>query len=373
MSFRSLSQRPHLLTRALTTSSLTSPSPFPSPLSHRSPLPSLRHKSTTRGKAVPNRETYFRVNFKRGELPPLSFFEAQLRQPLFDPSFTAESCHAALARYTDLATDPSSPLNWRDKFPATDSEAPSSYPSLATLHTAATALILGPPGPWWRLALHVLHTGVLRGYAPSVLTVVRFAVRARGLGRPEYEVAEAALGELAGGRGEPQGLRADVCTLMGLVSAARGDGAGALVWFRRAVESDAAQQGKSRPDGPPDANDDDDPFRWQWRTSCLVGAAHVRMQRQEPGKAAPLLQYAADTLGNAKACYMLSVALGAEHPRSAFYLERAAVSGLGEACREMARREVQQGREEARGAWERRRALVHADEWLELAKEKELR
>ncbi|KAI1640175.1 hypothetical protein F4809DRAFT_665554 [Biscogniauxia mediterranea] len=383
-------QQPRLLTRNPITRF-----PFPSPL----PL-SLCPMSMSHGPALipPSRDTFARARFKRSDLPPVSFFASQLRPPLITTTNTttptlpsARSCHRALEQYLALALSPSASPTWRDKLPFSDgarasSSTSSSGPSLATLHTGAAALILGPRGPAWRVALHVLHTGALRGYAPSVLTLVRFGLRARGLGQPQFEVAEAALRRLVRSpprleeedEEEKQGVQRpylpDAYTLMGLVCAARDtrrDDDEALQWFRRAVESDAAAAEKGS-EGSEEEEDHIDNDRWQWKESCLLGAAKIRIKRGELARAEPLLRYAADVLDSAKACSALAMLPGHTDARSPFYLGKAAVNGMPDACREMGRRETERASQEGLSEWERKRSLAFADEWMAMVGDKGL-
>ncbi|KAI1484998.1 hypothetical protein F5X96DRAFT_683174 [Biscogniauxia mediterranea] len=346
--------------------------------------------SMTHGPALipPSRDTFARARFKRSDLPPVSFFASQLRPPITSTTTptlpSARSCHRALEQYLALALSPSAPLTWRDKLPfsSSSSSSSSSGPSLATLHTGATALILGPEGPAWRVALHVLHTGALRGYAPSVLTLVRFGLRARGLGQPQFEVAEAALRRLVEGRKSPQledevrPYLPDAYTLMGLVCAARDtrrDDDEALLWFRRAVESDAAaEKGSSSEEEEKEGEDHISNDRWQWKESCLLGAATIRMKRGEHARAEPLLRYAADVLDSAKACSALATLPGHADARSRFYLGKAAVNGMPDACREMGRRETERASQEGLSEWERKRSLAFADEWMAMVGDKGL-
>ncbi|KAI0597714.1 hypothetical protein F4775DRAFT_559345 [Biscogniauxia sp. FL1348] len=384
-------------------------------------LPLHRMPLTEGSVTIPfNRDTFARPRFKRADLPPTSFFASQLRPPLISTTTTkplpsssssssstpiAKACHRALDQYLNLALSSSSGSRaWRDKLPVSDAGAGRSTPSLATLHTAATAMILGPRGPAWHMALHVLHTGALRGYAPSVLTLVRFGLRARQLGQPQFEVAEAALRRLAeGGYARLKRLPAaskeeeeelgisylpDACTLLGLVHAARDtrkDDDLALLWFRRAVETNSVTaeegEGEGVEEGVEEDKEDKDGSssssssitiydRWQWRESCLLGAAKIRLKRGEPIKAEPLLRHAADVLDSAEACRSFAMLIGDTDPRSRLYLTKAAVSGDTDACREMGKRETKRADGEDLSEWEYKRSLAFADEWMAMVGDK---
>ncbi|KAI1505409.1 hypothetical protein F5X99DRAFT_243339 [Biscogniauxia marginata] len=387
------------------------PHPVTNPLRHTStslsllPLSSHLHTTPTAratARAVPGRDRLSEARFTHADIPPQSFFASQLRPPLVRPdtALTPESCHRAVTQYVGLALTRSG--RWREKLPLRDDDdgedpphdqgqqqrqqrqrAP--LPSLETLHAAASAIALSPrAGRPTDLALHILHTGVTRAYPPSVLTMVRIALVSSGaLGRPFLAPAEEALRRLAEGRGaggdgdRDTRYAPDACTLMGLICAAKGtcrDDEAALMWFRRAAEfargGDVGAGGDEKEGGVEKEKEkerDEDEDRWQWRTSFLLAAAEIRLKMGEEGKAKPLLQYAADVGDNADACFMYSLLLNEDDPKRPFYMEKAAVSGVQYACRELGTKMMKQVDEEGLSRRERKERQVLAGEWLALA------
>ncbi|GAP86515.2 hypothetical protein SAMD00023353_1900610 [Rosellinia necatrix] len=413
-----------------TTTTTTRPSGIPIPRlshTHTPPPPAARSRlySTTaptavrgKGRAVVTREYYAQPKFSRADVPPLEFWEARARPPLV-ADLGADECLRTARAYVDAARKDGP--GWRERLiavketPDDDGGGKGAAAAATTmttgktplsayvLHYVASMLWQNHAGQSRFLAMHILRTLTVLGYAPSLLTMVRLGLMSKRLDQPPFEPAREALerlmrriGDGNGGRGGEGGdFAADACTLRALIYAAEETHAGdteALRWLRRAYETDAAANaaaataatttgsgsGVSSADAPvptPAAGGDGvPPFnpRWQWKLSFALTLAQVRLRRGELERArdayaiaASDLDSAAGHLGLASVLQKLGAA-GSAAERLAS-LERAAASGDPAAAREMGKRERYRATEPGLGRWEKRKRQVVADEWLAVA------
>ncbi|KAI1115059.1 hypothetical protein F5Y14DRAFT_412006 [Nemania sp. NC0429] len=348
------------------------PPPPPPPSHHLSRRPAL-HSTPRRfyatapkgriGVKVETRNLFAKANFTRADVPPLEFWAAHVKAPLFADLRAGECLHAAQT-YVDAALE--NAPGWRKRLIVTDEEGSSAQSpdgrgtddgthkalllSAYTLHYVAVIIMTGAgsgSGQARNIAAHILHTLTGLDYAPSVLTLVRIALETKVIGRPGYERAVEALERMlrrlgdgsGGGSGSGSGnisasskdgrkpdllpdFAADACTLRALIYAAEDTREGdnnALRWFRRAYEVDAAataplkSKSKSRVDSPTttaqggkageDGNGSGgtDPFnpRWQWKPSFALGVAAIRMKRGETAKARAMYAMASAELDTA--------------------------------------------------------------------------
>ncbi|CAJ2505983.1 Uu.00g001130.m01.CDS01 [Anthostomella pinea] len=343
---------------------------------HTSPARPAKVRGTTR-------ESFAKARFSRTDVPPREFWAAQARPPLV-ADLTADECQRAAHQYADLALEDAA--DWRQKRlkPANadgnaDGKDSSQYVSYYTLHYIATMITLGPRGPAWHLATHIFHTLTQLGYEPSVLTLARLGLRTGNLHLPHFRPAVDALDRsLRSRRGS-----ADACTLKAMMCMAQETREGddeALRWFRKAFDTHNSLVNSSTSSNTDlSANSDDQdaktvdrvlPQHWQWQTSFALGTAAIRARRGETDKARELYRFAARDLDNAKGCYELAQLLddaAGDHPERRELLEKAAVSGVDAACRELGVLERERAAAGLGSRKEREEARVLAEEWAAIA------
>ncbi|OTA60779.1 hypothetical protein K449DRAFT_383512 [Hypoxylon sp. EC38] len=310
-----------------------------------------------------HRNTFAQVRFTLADVPPLSFWTSNARPPLIpDGEVSPAEFLAACRRYAYLAIEDAP--GWRQRHLSTTTTTASggnfandgTIP-LSTLHYASI-LLMRSPAAGGHLATHILHTGVTLNYAPSVLTMARLGLKAGKLDNLQFSPAKEALERLASGRNRDPYHRADALTLMGLLHARQGTSAGderALRFF-----GDAAEAAKT-----PGAT-------WQWRPSAVLEQSRTYIRRKQVDRAREVLRTAARELDNADVCFEYAMLLPADDPERMPMLERAAVSGVEGAAREMGRIELERVAEEGLSSAERREREVLADEWLGIAGDKAL-
>ncbi|KAI2471668.1 hypothetical protein F4781DRAFT_386276 [Annulohypoxylon bovei var. microspora] len=300
--------------------------------------------SALRFRVPANRNSFEHVRFTAADAPPLSFWEAYTQPPLVPPdSVTPSACHEACRKYVSLSLEDGA--NWRSR-----------CPSLFTLHYVAVILINSSGNK--DLAMHVLHTGVTQGYAPTVLTTARLALKAGKLGRPQFEIAKEALERLSypvssnANRGNH--YRPDALTLSGLAASSMNtpkDTDRALKLFSEAAASFASSPGSS----------------WQWRASAVLEHSKILLRQKRPDLARAVLGAQVRDLDNAEACHAYAMLLPPSDPERLALLERAAISGVEAAARELARVELERAAEPRLSKREQRDRRIIADEWLRIA------
>ncbi|KAI4868951.1 hypothetical protein F4820DRAFT_408361 [Hypoxylon rubiginosum] len=374
------------------------------------PLPLFRHAghilhsrpATVRARVPPGRNSFEKVRFTIADVPPLSFWAEYIKHPMIQPDeVSAAECLEACRRYAALAIE-NSP-GWRQRALTTtaptittsngNSGGASSQDdgkvSLRTLNYVFAFLIQS--GTAGHLATHIMHSGVMLGHAPSVLTAARLALERDLLDRPHFAPAKEALERLAAsasssspssssrsstkrldrgnssGDGDGDYYLADALTAMGLIHARQNTPAGderALRFFDRASHAAAAAAA------------------WQWRASAVLAQTKIHLRRGRRDRARELLRETAPMLDNAEAYYQYAQLLEGEidDPERVALLERAAVGGAEGAAREMSRVELlrleeEDGEKKAGGKGglserEKRDRRFLADEWLVIAGDK---
>ncbi|KAI1413619.1 hypothetical protein F5Y13DRAFT_160741 [Hypoxylon sp. FL1857] len=322
-------------------------------------LPHLRHLTTTPFRAaiarvLPSRNSFAQVRFTKADIPPLSFWTFHVRPPVVpDGEASPAACFEACHRYAELAIEDAPGWRQRALSAAPTAAGDDGTIPLSTLHYAAL-LAMRSPATGGHLATHILHTGVMLNYAPSVLTMARLGFKADKLDKPQFAPAKDALGKLASSANDRDAYyRADALTLMGLVHARQGTYAGddrALRFF-----NDAAQAARA-----PDA-------AWQWRVSAVLEQSRIYVRRKQIDLAREVLRTASHELDNAEACFEYAMLLPSDDPERTPMIERAAISGVEGAAREMGQIELQRAAERGLSSTERRQRRLIAEEWMGVA------
>ncbi|KAI1781428.1 hypothetical protein F4818DRAFT_37781 [Hypoxylon cercidicola] len=354
----------------------------------RPPLPLFRHAgpilrrpATTKVRVPPSRNSFEKVRFVAADIPRLSFWTANARPPTVpsEDAVGAAECLEACRQYVALAVEDRP--GWRQRALATKSGvSPDGKIPLYTLHYAAVVLMQQAAAG--HLATHILHTGVLLGYAPSVLTMARLGLERDLLDRAHFAPAKEALEKLAsafssssssagtdrGGVAEHHVYLADALTAMGLACA-------------RSSNTAAAQDRALRFFGSAGrvASSYADAGAWQWRASAALEQAAIYLRRGDRERARAALRGAAYELDSPEACFRYAQLLGEEgddpEERVAL-LRRAAVSGVEEAARELSRVELRRLEDDDKGRGlsegEKRYRRFLADEWSAIAGDKAL-
>lgn len=327
-------------------------------------IPHLRPLTSTsfrlaKARVLPHRNTFAQVRFTLADVPQLSFWTKHARPPLIpdgeaSPAEFLEACQ----RYASLAIEDAP--GWRQRAltpsPTGGNRDEGTIP-LSTLHYASS-ILMRFPAAGGHLATHILHTGVTLNYAPSVLTMARLGLKAGRLDDPQFALAKEALERLASSPKSDAYYRPDALTLMGLLHARHGTSAGderALRFF-----SDAEKAARV-----PNA-------AWQWRPDAVLEQGRTYLRRKQPDRAREVLSSAVKEVDNADVCFEYAMLLPADDPERMPMLERAAVSGVEGAAREMGHIESQRAAEEGLSSAERREREFIADEWLGIAGDKAL-
>ncbi|XXG96740.1 hypothetical protein Hte_003031 [Hypoxylon texense] len=423
------------------------------------PLPVFRHTghilhsrpATVRARVSPSRTSFEKVRFTASDVPPLDFWTEHLQQPWFESDdespykVGAAACHSACRRYAALAIQDKP--GWRQQALTTSPTISSSGAyssrggddgggkvSLHTLNYVVAMLIRSATAG--HLATHIVHSGVMLGYPPSVLTMARLGLERDLLDRPQFLPTKEALHKLATldpvptfpsssksksnkpgatkqpGRGSSSSSSddddyyylPDALTAVGLIHARRKEPQGDKRAVRYFDQARAAAASTSTTTATPLAPPSGGPGIWQWRASAVLALVEVYLRRGQRDLARALLRESVPELDNAEACYQYAQLLlppedggegegGGEdenekvekknYAERVALLERAAVSGVEEAAREMSRVELRRLEEDdekekkkkkagGKGLSERekkdRRFMV--EEWLVIAGDK---
>ncbi|KAL7627166.1 hypothetical protein AAE478_003942 [Parahypoxylon ruwenzoriense] len=338
--------------------------------------PTRSISGAVRPRAVPHRNSFAKVRFSAADVPPLPLWVERARdfRVADDELATPAACRDACVRYAALAIEDKP--RWRERMLSTSSSPATGGGSqipLYTLHYAATMLAQAPVLAG-HLSTHILHSAVLLGYAPSVLTLARLGLRRGLLDSPHFAAAREALEKLARvpGRGKPDPsgsyYRPDALTLLGLAQAEQKPGTTAsadrvLRYFEDAALAFAAAGG----DGSnPDA------VSWQWRISAILAQTPLYTARGDTARAKEVLRVGTYELDSEEACFQYAQLLTGpeEEEERTNLLRRAAISGVEGAARELGRQAEQEAEREGLGARERRDARFLADEWAGIAGDK---
>ncbi|RYP85289.1 hypothetical protein DL769_001020 [Monosporascus sp. CRB-8-3] len=300
--------------------------------------------SSVKVRVGPRRDSFGNARFTTVDVPPVEFWAAQARPPLAD-DLSPEECAATARKYAALALKDSS--NWRETL-TTKHDI-----SLYTLHHLANMIIMGPPSPAWNLATHILYTCVQLSYKPSILTMVRLALRSNKLGDRQFSGAEEAFARVLARRDDP-----DACTLQGLIYAKQDSCAAddkASEWFRRAMQIGG-----------------EEPGTWEWQPSCAMGLATIYLKQKQGKQAKEILHYAAVRLDIPEACWLYASVLDKYDAKRPYWLKKAAASGIEAAARELAQIELAGLDDRGLSNKERAKKEALADEWLGIAGDKAL-
>ncbi|KAI1144338.1 hypothetical protein F5Y05DRAFT_24230 [Hypoxylon sp. FL0543] len=327
-----------------------------------SKIPNLRPLSSTPFRPVKARELrdqdlFAKPHFALSDVPPLSFWTSNVGPPIvLDGEVSPVECLEACRRYASLALE--NAPGWQRRSITTSTTTTGKRASapipISILHYVAL-ILLRVRGERQYMAAHILYTGTTLNYAPAVLTMARLGVNASMLDKPAFAVAKEALGRLASSRASDPYYRADALTLLGLHHAQRGTPEGDNRALRCFEDAEKAAQA-------PDA-------AWQWRASAVLEQSRILVRREQEDRAREALRAALE-LDNADVCFAYAMLLPADDPERTPLLQRAAVSGVKGAAREMARIEERRAAEEGLGATERRIRQVIADEWAAIAGDK---
>ncbi|KAI0181082.1 hypothetical protein GGR52DRAFT_583526 [Hypoxylon sp. FL1284] len=308
------------------------------------------------------RDVLEQVRFKESDVPPRSFWEERAAPPYIGgDEVTPEECFDACRRYAALAVEGTP--GWRrralvvshpTRARARDS---SGKISMYTLHYVAVLMIQRVSNDANHMLMHILQTGVVLRYAPSILTLANLALRRNLLDRQHFEPTKEALEELAypsssssaaksapAARSistrppKPDPYRADALTLLGMEQARLNtdDGDRRALRHLEDAEAAAAAFAATQPSAPSDYS------FWSWHATCLLEQARIHERRGRASRAREVLRAAATagSLDNAAVCYRYAMLLPADDPARAPLLRRAAVSGVDDAAREMSRVEL---------------------------------
>lgn len=152
----------------------------------------------------------------------------------------------------------------------------------------------------------------------------------------------------------------DVLTLQGLVLANEGDDGKALEFF-----SQAMQAGSPNPSSGKQQNVRSP--RWGWEASCHIARARILLQQGRREEAVAALRVAALELDHAQAYLKLATLLTEDSPERDQYLQKAAVSGIPEACQLLGESEVRMAEQPDQAKEEVREHRLWASEWFLLA------
>ncbi|KAH8163554.1 hypothetical protein CIB48_g4687 [Xylaria polymorpha] len=367
--------------------------------------------STASGRRIARPANYFaKVRFTRTDVPPWEFWDEHARAPLVT-DLSADECLQTTQAYADAALRDAP--GWRERLITTAVEPPDSKGqrktlSAYTLHYVAVMVAMNGSGQTPHLATHILYTLTGLDYVPSILTLVRIALKGKVLGQPQFEsafqglertlqrIGDCSSNNSSTSNGSKIDFAADACTLRALIYAAENTREGdnnALRWFRRAYEiggavSKPSIRGSSSTTNQPhleeqqggevDASQDSDGIdgarfdpRWQWKVSFALGVAAIRMKRGELEKATDMYRIASSEFDNATGYLgMANVLEKAGKEDSDKYieaLEKAAVSGDQGAARKLGTREWDRAAEGGLSKREKRKRQVIAEEWMAIA------
>ena len=256
------------------------------------------------------------------------------------------------------------------------------------LHSIGSMLISGPPGPSWRLGLHVLGTASDLSYSASSLTLMRLLSRAspeqasRLLSQNAFRDAELRFKKLVS-----EGTDPDALTLQGILLAAKGDENSALRAFAKAVlayEKKASSKTTAAVEHSVGALSGESarpaeerrlagrPFRWTWEASCYVGSGRILLKQGKLEEAREAFTVAAEELDTPEGYLELGKMLPKDDLAREVYLTTAAISGNKEASLSLGELSLQKAEELGTEDKTAKAAKEHgkrAAEWFAIAGE----
>ncbi|KAI1469200.1 uncharacterized protein F4812DRAFT_321745 [Daldinia caldariorum] len=337
---------------------------------------------------VPHRDSFIsKTRFTQADIPDLSFWLNHAVPPLVpNGEVTPAQCLEACARYVALATE--NAPGWQKRHLSVTATSPvvgsagdngGKIPFFTLHYAAVTLLLFADTRPCYSLVLHILTTGAALGYAPSVLDLARIAHRGGSLHKPQFERAREGLARLvAAVNNDPtygREYRLDTLTLAAQIqlsesnTRASTDRAVRLLeeaFKTHAAAAAAAAEGEKKNTMPTPTT----PI-WEWRTTAVLTLSQIYLERKQVSRARDLLGGAAAALDQPEVYFRYAMLLEPSDPRRRELVQKAAVSGVEEAAREMARQTraslKEEEEEEGLSGWERKAREAIAYEWAAIA------
>ncbi|KAI0851638.1 hypothetical protein F5Y00DRAFT_228806 [Daldinia vernicosa] len=333
---------------------------LPPPARPISTAPAPRVKA----RVPPHRNTFTQIRFTEADIPSLPFWTKHTVPP-FVPNgeVSPAQCLEACKRYVPLAIE--NKPNWQQRNLSPTVASPTTHDGTIpffTLHYAAITLLLFAQTPGNRsLAIHILATGTTAGYAPSALTLARLGHKTSSLDKPQFAHAKEALATLLASPDRSSSSSEylpDTLTLAALVQLAtntRPSTDRAMQLLEDASRAYAAAGGSAV---------------WHWRASGVLALSRLFLERKQTSRARAALSAAVKELDDPEISFRYAMLLSRSDAQRRVLVQRAAVSGVEEAAREMARETRESLEEEGLSAWERKARGVIADEWAGIAGDK---
>ncbi|KAI0122624.1 hypothetical protein F4814DRAFT_216506 [Daldinia grandis] len=316
-----------------------------------------------------HRNTFAQIRFTEADIPTLPFWTKHIIPPFVpDGEVSPTQCLEACKHYVHLAIE--NKPNWQQRnlsptatSPTTTTHDDKTIPFF-TLHYAALALLFYAPTPKSRfLAFHILNAGAAAGHAPSALNLAHIGYKNGDLEKPQFAHAKEALARLVAHPDRNRPYLPDALTLAALVQIATNTRASA----DRATQlledaSKAYSAGGGTGTGTAAA--------WHWRGRAMLTLSRLLQERKQTERARAILSAAAEELDDPRICFQYAMLLPQSDAQRRVLIRRAAVSGVEEAAREMARETLGSLEEEGLSAWERKARGVIAYEWAAIAGDK---
>ncbi|KAK6953193.1 hypothetical protein Daesc_005493 [Daldinia eschscholtzii] len=351
---------------------------------HNRLFPRVRSISTTpapqvKARVLPHKNTFInQIRFNQADIPDLPFWLTHAVPPLVpDNEVSPVQCLEACKRYVALATE--NAPGWQKRHLSATATSPAITQDgkipLFTLHYAAAILMLfaHTPGSHF-LVVHILTTGTTLGYVPAVLDLARLGQRSGNLNMPQFEHAKEGLARLVADPVRSREYRLDTLTLAALAQISINTRAStdravqlleeAFKMYEAAAVAAAGGEKKKK------QQQQSGVVFWQWRTSAVLALSKIYVQRKQVQLARQLLSSTAEELDNPELHFLHATLLEPSDPQRSYLLRKAAVSGVEEAAREVARETAESLKEEGLSGWERKARQVIADEWAGIAGDK---
>ncbi|KAI1805883.1 hypothetical protein F4811DRAFT_203152 [Daldinia bambusicola] len=365
----------------------------PVPVRPLSTTPAPRLKAA----GVPHRNGFISTTrFTQADIPDLSFWLHHAVPPLVPNGEVAPAqCLEACVRYVQLATEGAH--GWQKRRLSATATSPAILADgripLFTLHyAAATLLLFGRTRPCYLLSLHILTTAASLGYVPSVLDLAHIGHRTGGLDRPQFEYAREGLARLVAAatttnsnNNNPNNrsdsgreYRLDVLTLAAMVQLSepttRASTDRAVRLLEEAFKTYAAATGATvegeKEKDTTSTTSTSTPI-WERRATAALTLSQLYVDRKQVSRARDLLASVAKELDNPEVYFRWAMLLDESDLRRRVLVQKAAVSGVEAAAREIAREireslKVEEGGERLSN-WDRKAREVMAHEWAAIA------
>ncbi|KAI1479613.1 hypothetical protein F4774DRAFT_381555 [Daldinia eschscholtzii] len=346
-------------------------------------FPRVRSISTTpapqvKARVLPHKNTFInQIRFNQADIPDLPFWLTHTVPPLVpNNEVSPVQCLEACKRYVALATE--NAPGWQKRHLSATATSPAITQDgkipLFTLHYAAAILLLfaRTPGSHF-IVVHILTTGTTLGYVPAVLDLARLGQRSGNLNMPQFEHAKEGLARLVADPVRSREYRLDTLTLAALAQISintRASTDRAVQLLEEAFKTYEAAAAAAAAGGEKKQKQQNGVVFWQWRTSAVLALSKIYVQRKQLDLARELLSSTAEELDNPELHFLHATLLEPSDPHRSYLLRKAAVSGVEEAAREVARETAESLKEEGLSDWERKARQVIADEWAGIAGDK---